>query len=182
MRREILFRIAPAFIAGTLIGSIIGGKTVVALETWLLQLILGVFVLYATWAPSFRSKEPGPLKFFGCGIFGGFATMFIGGSGPLLAPFSSAACPTRQQFVASHAMLMTFQHSFKVIAFGVLGFAFGPYIPLLAGLILFGAAGTYTGRLILNRLPEKIFRIALQVILTLLAVRLLIAAATTLWV
>lgn len=182
MRREILYRVAPAFIIGTLIGSYIGGQTVIALETWVLQLILGLFVLYATWAPKFRSSNPGPAKFFGCGIAGGFATMFIGGSGPLLAPFVNAACPTRQQVVATHATLMTFQHLFKVIIFGALGFAFGPYIPLLIGLLAFGALGTLVGRNILNRLPEKVFRIGLQTILTLLALRLLYAAASTLWV
>ena len=181
MRREILYRIAPAFIVGTLLGSYIGGQTVFALETWVLQLILGLFVLYATWAPKFRSSDPGPVQFFGCGTLGGFATMFIGGSGPLVAPFVNAACPTRQQVVATHATLMTFQHLFKVIIFGVLGFAFGPYIPLLVGLLAFGALGTIVGKNILNRLPEKVFRIGLQTILTLLALRLLYAAATTLW-
>ena len=180
MRREILYRLAPAFIIGTLVGSYIGGHTVFALETWILQIILGLFVLYATWAPKFRSSDPAPAKFFGCGICGGFATMFIGGSGPLVAPFVNAACPTRQQFVATHATLMTFQHLFKVIIFGALGFAFGPYIPLLVGLLLFGALGTYAGRAVLDRLPEKVFRVGLQTILTLLALRLLYAAATTL--
>jgi len=180
MRREILYRIAPAFLVGTLIGSYIGGQTVFALQTWVLQLILGLFVLYATWAPGFRSSNPGPAKFFGCGVVGGFVTMFIGGSGPLVAPFVYAACPTRQQVVATHATLMTFQHLFKVIVFGVLGFAFGPYIPLLVGLLLFGAIGTYAGRAVLNRLPEKVFRVGLRFILTLLAIRLLYAAASTL--
>jgi uncharacterized membrane protein YfcA len=181
LRKEILYRLAPAFIVGTLIGSFVGGQTFVALDTWVLQLILGLFVLYATWAPGFKSSNPGPAKFFGAGAVAGFATMFIGGSGPLVAPFVNAASPTRQNFVATHASLMTFQHLFKVVVFGVLGFAFGPYIPLLVGLLLFGALGTYTGRAVLNRLPEKVFRVALQTILTLLAVRLLYAAAMALW-
>src|SRR5690606_15519176 len=46
MRRELLYHLAPAFIIGTLIGSWIGGYVVFALETWVLQLILGLFVLY----------------------------------------------------------------------------------------------------------------------------------------
>ena len=181
LRREILYRLAPAFIVGTLLGSFIGGHTFVALETWVLQLILGLFVLYATWAPGFKSSNPGPAKFFGAGTFAGFATMFIGGSGPLVAPFVNAASPTKQNFVATHATLMTFQHLFKVIAFGMLGFAFGPYIPLLVGLLLFGAFGTYAGRAVLNRLPEKVFRVGLQTILTLLALRLLYAAGMAVW-
>ena len=118
------------------------------------------------------------MKFFGCGVFGGFATMFVGGTGPLVAPFVNAACQERQLVVATHASLMTFQHLFKVILFGVLGFAFGPYIPLMVCLIGFGVCGTIIGRRVLDRLPEKTFRIALQTILTLLAASLLYAAWT----
>ena len=179
MRREVLYAIVPAFVAGSLIGAAIGGQAVFALETWVLQLVLGLFILYATWAPGFRGGSPGRKKFFGVGILAGFATMFVGGTGPVVAPFVSAACPARQQMVATHAALMTFQHSFKVIAFGFLGFVFGPYVPLLAGLLLFGAVGTYTGRMVLNRLPEDLFRKALRTFLTLLALRLLYAAGMT---
>lgn len=178
MRREILFSIIPAFTTGSLIGAAIGGQAFVALETWVLQAVLGVFVLYVTWAPGFRRNKLGPGKFFGLGVFGGFLTMFVGGTGPLVAPFVSAACERRQQMVATHAALMTFQHSFKVVAFGFMGFAFGSYIPLLVGLLAFGVLGTYGGRMVLNRLPEQLFRTILRIFLTLLAIRLLYAAAT----
>ena len=114
--------------------------------------------------------------FFAVGTVGAFATMFVGATGPLVAPFAAAANKDRQGVVATHAILMTIQHSLKVVAFGFLGFAFGPYIPLLIGLIACGFAGTWTGRHILNRLPEKAFRIGLKTILTLLALRLLYGA------
>ena len=58
----------------------------------------------------------------------------------------------------------------------MLGFAFGPYVPLLVGLIASGFAGTGAGRLVLNRLPERVFRIGLKAILTLLALRLFYGA------
>ena len=134
-------------------------------------------MLYATWAPKFQASAPGRRTFFGVGAAGTFATMFVGATGPLIAPFVAAACEERQQVVATHAMLMTIQHGLKVLAFGVLGFAFGPYVPLLAGLLAFGFAGTWAGRLVLNRLPERVFRIGLKAILTLLALRLLYGAA-----
>ena len=48
---------------------------------------------------------------------------------------------TLQQVVATHAILMTIQHDHKILTFGLLSFAFGPYITLLAGLFAFGLAG-----------------------------------------
>lgn len=176
MLREVLVRVVPAFALGSLIGTAVGANTVIALPTWLLQAVLGAFVLYATWAPRFRASAPGPAKFLGVGVVSGFATMFVGGTGPLVAPFANAAGTDRRQVVSTHAALMSIQHAFKVVAFGVVGFAFGGYLPLLIGLLAFGFLGTWCGRHVLHRLPEPVFRQGLRVVLTLLALRLFYAA------
>ena len=177
--RNILLTIIPAFLVGTIIGAAVGAHVVVALPKPVLQTILALFVLYATWAPKIQAKSPGKKTFFSVGLFGSFTTMFIGATGSLVAPFVSAACKERNQFVATHAALMTIQHTLKILAFGILGFAYGPFIPLLVGLIGFGFAGTFCGKLVLNRLPEHIFRKGLKIILTLLAFRLIFAAITS---
>lgn len=175
MRSEILTHVVPAFLLGTIIGALIGGQVMVSLPTQVLQIVLGGFVLYATWGPKFRASEPGKKTFFGVGLVGAFVTMFVGATGPLVAPFAAAASDKRQNVVATHATLMTIQHGFKVIAFGFLGFAFGPYIPLLVGLLACGFIGTYAGKHMLNFMPEHIFRIGLKAVITALALRLLYA-------
>ena len=175
MRSEILTHVVPAFLLGTIIGALIGGQVVVSLPTQVLQIVLGGFVLYATWGPKFRASEPGKKTFFGVGLVGAFVPMFVGATGPLVAPFAAAASDKRQNVVATHATLMTIQHGFKVIAFGFLGFAFGPYIPLLVGLLACGFIGTYAGKHMLNFMPEHIFRIGLKAVITALALRLLYA-------
>jgi len=173
MARHVLYAIVPAFLVGTVLGAAVGGWTVLALPIWALKLVLALFVLWATWAPKFRSSRPGPAKFLAVGAVGAFTTMFVGGTGPLIAPFVSAACNERQQVVSTHAFLMSLQHLFKVIAFGLLGVAFGPYIPLLVGLLVFGFLGTVAGRGVLVKLSEPVFRRGLQIVLTVLACKLL---------
>jgi len=178
MRAHILTGILPAFLAGTILGAALGVQLVIALPIALLQGVLAVLILYSTWAPKFRASDPGKKTFFGLGAVGAFLTMFVGATGPLVAPFAAAASDERQQVVATHAALMTIQHGLKVVAFGVVGFAFGPYLPLLIGLLACGFAGTCTGRHLLNRLPERVFRIGLKTILTLIALRLLYGAVS----
>ena len=178
MRSNILTGIVPAFLIGTILGAAIGVQFVIALPISLLQGVLAVFILYSTWAPKFRARAPGQKTFFGVGVLGAFLTMFVGATGPLIAPFAAAASDQRQQVVATHATLMTIQHGLKVISFGVVGFAFGPYLPLLAGLLGCGFAGTYAGRHLLHRLPERAFRLGLKAILTAIALRLLYGAAS----
>jgi len=173
LKKFVLYKVLPMFLAGSLIGIIVGGKVVITLPVFVLQSILAAFILYSTWAPGFTARKPKKVAFFGAGLVGAFTTMFVGATGPVVAPFALAASEVRQQFVATHASFMTIHHSLKLVVFGFLGFAFGPYIPLLIGLLLFGFAGTYVGKLALNRLPEKLFRHLLKGILTIMACRLI---------
>jgi uncharacterized membrane protein YfcA len=172
MVRHVLYLVVPAFIVGACIGAVVGARVVLALPLWLLLALLAVFVLYGTWSPGFRSTKPGRGKFFAVGAVSSFVTMFVGATGPLIAPFVSAACDERRQVVATHAMLMSVQHGIKVLAFGLLGFAFGPYLPLLLGLLAFGFLGTAVGGQLLAKLPEHVFRWGLRMILTVLSFRL----------
>ncbi len=176
MSAHVLTRIIPVFVAGTIVGALIGGKFVVSLPIPVLQFVLALFILYSTWAPKFSTNKPGKLAFINVGMLSSFLTMFVGATGPLLAPFVAASSKNREEVVATHAMLMSIQHSLKIIVFGLLGFAFGPYLPLLAGLLVCGFAGTWVGKKMLARLPEKTFRIGLKIILTLIALRLLVGA------
>ncbi len=171
--RSISFSIVPAFILGSSIGILLGTHFLITLPKPLLQLFLALFVLYTTWAPKIQSSNPKALTFFGVGIGSSFISMFVGATGPIIAPFIAAACKERQQVVATHAAIMFCQHSFKIFSFGLLGFAFGPYIPLLIGMVGFGFIGTYAGRKLLNRLPEEIFRWGLKFILSFIALKLL---------
>jgi len=166
------------FLIGTMIGAAIGAQVVISLPTAVLQAVLALFIIYATWAPIFNAHSSSSKTFFGVGVLATFATMFVGATGPLVAPFVSAHCKQRQNVVATHALLMVIQHGFKMIAFGALGFAFGPYIPMLICLVSFGFIGTLIGKRILKRLPEHIFSIGLKIILTLLALRLMYSAAS----
>jgi len=105
------------------------------------------------------------------------AGMFVGSSGSLIAPFIAAACPDRQQYVATHSVLMSLVHGLKIAVFGLLGFAIAAYLPLMAAMIGAAFFGNWFGRTLLRRMPEALFRRIFQVVLSLLAVRLLYAGA-----
>ncbi len=176
MRRQIVGHLIPVFALGSVVGALAGAKLVIALPVALLQMVLALFIVYAAWAPGFRGGKPSRRKFFAVGIMGSFVTMFVGATGPLIAPFAASISADRRVVVATHAALMSFQHGLKIIAFGVLGFAFWPYLPFLAAMTVFGFFGTLFGRNILNRLPERIFRIGFRITLSLLALRLFYGA------
>ncbi len=177
MLRNVMTGILPAFVLGSIIGVLAGGQLVVVLPVLLLKAVLAIFILYTVWVPKFSARKPGQKTIFAVGTASSFATMFVGATGPLVAPFVAASSNERREVVATHAMLMTLQHLLKLLTFGFLGFAFQAWLALLAGLLLCGFAGTWVGMQGLNKLPEQAFRVGLKVVLTIIALRLLWDAA-----
>ena len=133
-------------------------------------------ILYTLWGPTTKVMKASLRTFVGLGVLSSFASMFVASPGPLVAPFVRAVTDERRMTVSTHAAFMSFQHGVKIVAFGVLGFAFGPYIPLIGGMIAFGILGTWSGKNILTWMPERAFRIAFNSVLTLLALRLIYEA------
>jgi uncharacterized membrane protein YfcA len=84
------------------------------------------------------------------------------------------------QYVGTHASLMTMQHLLKTAAFGMFGFAFSHWAGFVALLIAFGFLGTLAGRAILMRIDEARFKRILNVILSVLAARLIYGGAMSL--
>jgi uncharacterized protein len=164
------------FASGSLFGAWIGGHLVVTLPDAPLKIGLGLFILWSVWGrkPVFRKLPRGLLAAGGLGAT--ILTMFFGATGPVVGGLISSLVPDRQTFVATHAACMTLQHCLKVIVFGFLGFAFGPWIPLLAAMVFTGFLGTLTGTHLLGRMPETTFRKGFKLVMTLLALNLLIQA------
>jgi len=178
MRHHIDRRILLPFALGSVLGVVLGAKLFVALPTPVLQTILGSFVLAVVWLPKLKASHIPNRGFTLVGIVGSFCTMFVGATGPFVASFITPDRLQRHAVVATHATCMTVQHTLKVVAFGCLGFAFLPWLPLLAAMVGAGFLGTMLGKRLLDRLPHHIFARAFKVILTVLALRLLYAAVS----
>ncbi len=169
IRRDLL----PAFSIGAVLGAILGANVVVNLPTAILQVVLGIFILYACWAPAPTSSTYTHKKFFGLGFGGTVLALFIGSSGVVIAPFVQKACADRHEFVGTQYSFMTLIHGLKIPVFGFLGFSLAAYIPLIAVMIVTAFLGSYLGRMLLKVMPEKLFKIIFRVTLIGLALRLL---------
>lgn len=171
-RAHIQWNFVKWIAAGAVIGTVLGGQFVSLLPEQLFTIIIAVFVLVTTWLP--QPKVVGRsavVQFLGGAIISGLS-MLVGATGPLVSVFLKGI-PDRQQLVATHAMLMTFQNAFKVIVFVFLGFAFAQYLPLILAMVVAGFGGTAIGSKLLVRVPESAFRWGFKIILTLVALDLL---------
>lgn len=153
------------------------------------RLAIGAFVLLATWAPRLltggarpdhagRSDPRRALPWGGALV--GFLSTTVGATGPLLAPFVLALGLAPQAMVGTLAACQVFQHASKVALFGAAGFDFGAFaLPALA-LCAAAVAGSAIGARLLDRVPERAFRLAVKAVLTALALQLVVDAAIAL--
>lgn len=176
MRRLVIRRALLPFAAGAAIGGSMGGSVVVSLPLAWMQAILGGFLLYVCWMPGITASAPTGRRFFVLGSIGGLISMFVGATGTILAPWVRGVSEDRRVFVATHAAIMLFVHGLKVLVFGLLGFAFIEYLPLMTAMAAMSFVGNRVGVTLLNRMPEELFRRIFQIVLTLLALRLLWSA------
>jgi uncharacterized membrane protein YfcA len=169
-RAHIRTDIAWPFIIGSLVGAVGGAFLVVQLPDAPLKVVLGGFIVAITWA-----KIPGMERLGRAGLAVAsavlaFITMFVGATGPLLSSvLAQMLANDRRALIATHAAAMVLQHGLKVVVFGLAGFAFASWLPLIAAMILSGYIGTVTGTRLLENLPEEKFRFWFKILLTLLA-------------
>ncbi|MEM9139821.1 MAG: sulfite exporter TauE/SafE family protein [Pseudomonadota bacterium] len=176
MLRQVDWPVWGTFLIGTVVGVAIGGVIVVDLPAAIIQIAVGLFILW-----TIVGKPPAFLRHSAwlAGVISSILTMFFGATGPFIAAYLKTRNYDRITQTATHAACMTAQHGLKIVAFGVLGFAFGPYIVLIAAMIGTGLLGTLVGRRILMKINETFFKRVLNAILILLALRLIWAGAST---
>jgi uncharacterized membrane protein YfcA len=168
------------FIIGAIVGATAGAHVFISLPMSLLQGTLGVFILEMTWMPRLGRFGAERSRFVVLGFATTFLGMFVSATGSLLAPLVASSTKNRHSQVATFAALMTVTHVGKLIAFAAIGFAIGHFIPLMATMIATGTLGNWVGEKALNRSSERNFRLTFQVILTLLALRLIWVAVSAL--
>ena len=157
---------------GAVIGTLVGGQFASLLPEAAFQIAIAVFVLITTWLPQPKIVGRSRLAQVIGGAVISALSMVVGATGPLVAVFIKGLSD-RRELVATHAMLMTIQNTFKIVVFVALGFAFAEFLPLILAMIGSGFLGTALGSRLLLKVPEAVFRIGFKIVLSLVALDLL---------
>lgn len=141
--------------------------------------IIGGFVLLATFAPKLlllgaHPENSSPTRrFFALGGVVGVLNVTIGATGPLIAPFFLNLGLSRFTLIGTKAACQVLGHLGKILVFGVVGFAYTSYLPLLIALCLSVILGTMAGSRLLHRVDEQWFVRLYKTVLAGVAIALL---------
>lgn len=160
--------------------SIVGLHIARALSPPVARLVIGVFVLVATWMPAllFMGTHPERTtprrRFLLLGGVIGAVNPTVGATGPLIAPFFLNLGLSRQSIIGTKAASQALGHLAKIAVFGFAGFAYPEYALLLTLLCVMVVAGTWIGSHLLEYVSELWFTRLFKTALTLIALRLVI--------
>jgi uncharacterized membrane protein YfcA len=156
-----------------------------ALDPAVARSLIGVFVLLATWRPTWLLLGAHPdrawprLRFLFLGTIVGILNVTFGATGPLIAPFFLNLGLTRFELIGSKAAAQMGGHVAKIVVFGLVGFAYASWLGLLSCLCLAVVGGTWLGTRVLGRVNEVWFVRIYRFVLTMVALRLAIPSLLT---
>ena len=114
-----------------------------------LKPLIGIFILWFLFGPRPTPKDDHP-NFIGVGFISGITTVFIGATGPLIAPFFLKGKLTKETIIANKAICQAISHIGKIPLF-IFFFQFDYFaeMKLLITLVIAVFIGTNFGKKIL---------------------------------
>ena len=185
-RKHIKQNIIKEFTVGSLIGACISAVIIFLLIQFyevnsaneikvdFLKPIIGVFIIWYLFLKG-PKKGKKSKSFIKVGSISGLASIFIGATGPLIAPFFLSGKFTKENIIVNKAACQVITHLTKIPLF--IYFFNVSYIKeysLLLPLIAAVYIGTNLGKKLLSFIPEKTFKILFKVALTAIAIKLIV--------
>ncbi|WP_409308372.1 sulfite exporter TauE/SafE family protein [Pectobacterium sp. B1J-3] len=161
------------FFIGSVVGIALGAPVAAWIPDSIAKIALALFILWSVFRRRGPAKKVNRLYFIFGGAITSLGTMIVGATGPLVAGLISSQGITKQPLIATHATCMVLQHSLKILAFGLMGFAYASWLPMLIAMIASGVLGTVLGTRLLDNLPEKLFRTAFRLTMAFLSAQLI---------
>lgn len=172
--KHINWKISYESIVGAVLGGIAGYFYLTPLpENWF-NLILGLFIIATTIFPRFQANFNFPGKWILVGFLSCSLGLYMGAIGILVGSFLLAEKLDKKPMIATQSVLQSVVHLTKIIVFCLLGFSLSKWSLLIIGSIICAYLGTRVGSMILNIIPEKIFRKIVTGLIFILATKLVI--------
>ena len=139
----------------------------------ILKPLIGVFII---WYLFFKKKKKKSNKsFLWVGTISGIATVFVGASGPLIAPFFLNRDLKKNNLIATKAACQMITHFGKIPIFiYFFNFKYIENFYIIFPLSIAVIIGTKLGKKILGFIPEEIFVKLFRIVLFLIAIKLII--------
>ena len=167
-RREVDWKVVGWFALGGVPLAVLGGYLFATAPLGVLTRVLGGFLLLIVVLRHVRKRParrfPAP-TFAAIGGGASFLSALLGSVGPIMAPFFLAYGLVKGAYIGTEAMSTVVMHVTKLVAYRQTSVLSD--LALVAGIALAPVmvAGSYVGKRIVDKLPERVFVIIIELVL-----------------
>lgn len=174
-RKHVRWSIFFAFMVPAVLGVAIAASVWADLKLTWFKAWIGAFILaFLVWRQyKPKLRNPPIWSYTVLGLAAGLLAIFVGATGPFLAPFFLRDDFDNEEVIATKAVCQTWLHLLKIPAFLALSFDYIPYAGLLVALAVAVIGGTYFGKHLLSRISKERFVFWFQLVLAILAIYLI---------
>jgi uncharacterized membrane protein YfcA len=165
---------------GSVVGVAIAGPVAVMIPPTQMQVILGLGLLFLVWAPPFKGIQvkviPEKFRIVLLLILTSIVSTLIGAGAVLMNSVRKrAGNRSKEGMLADQSIVTTFIQTLKIMFFGMSGFAFGAYLPLLACMGFASFVGSWVGVKVLRKMSniwfDHLFKLVVSIMAGILLVR-----------
>lgn len=172
--KDVHVEVIPKFLIGSLAGVSFFAVILYFVSLTYIPLFIGIYILLSLWSQKFNDKIKKFESYYLIGFIQSGFSIVVGATGPLATTLLVKDYNDKHTVVATAAALMSITHLLKVFAFMIFGFIFFDYIGILVAMIIGAVAGSYAGTKLRDKIDGKKFMLALKIILSLMAIKLVI--------
>ena len=172
--RDIDWTLIPAVAIGSIAGAWFGAEVYAELNLRWIPAVIGTIILFITWFKLPQPKGGGQISLVLLGFYQTGLGMIAGATGPLGAAVLLRHNPDRDWLVVNTAAYMSLNHGLRMLAFGMLGFSFMPWLTLILAMAVAVTLGSWVGTKMRYAIPQKNFHFWFKLLVTLLALRMIV--------
>jgi uncharacterized membrane protein YfcA len=173
--KNVQWSLLPKFLVGSLIGVCIFGLLLSNISTEYVPFCIGLYIILNLWSTRFSTFIKKYENYYLIGLLQTGLGLIVGATGPLSLTVLTKELSSKDEIIATSSMFMTISHLAKIPVFMAIGVSFSSHLNLLAFMVIGSVLGSFIGtRLRLAANNDKLI-LAIKVLLSLMAVRMLIS-------
>jgi hypothetical protein len=168
-RRELDYRVLSRFAVGSIPLAFVGGLVFSTAPLGTLKRLLGLLLIATVLWRRYKKgqvRKPALVEFVWIGALFSFLSALLGSVGPLMAPFFLAYGLLKGAYIGTEALATVIMHVTKLVAYHQTSLLSTPTVTrgLILGPVMI--VGSYLGKRVVDRIPERVFIYLIEATLT----------------
>lgn len=172
--QDVQWRMVLPFIIGSVVGMALFAVLLFNISADYIPVAIAIYILLNLWSEHFARAIRRYESLYTVGFIQSGLGLIVGAPGPLSLAMLSKRLDDPNQVIATTALFVTISHLAKLLVFGLIGFSFLAYWPIMLSMLIGSVLGSWAGTRIRTTLNHERLTLAVKVLLTGLCLKMIL--------